>query len=60
MTLITNGAASQISITALAAQSGVASVSHGIAEWGLVSVSVSDSHLLWELQSMLRWQLPWQ
>ena len=49
----------------LAAESGAASVSHGISEWALVWVSVSDclKRWLWQLasESQLAWpsQLPW-
>ena len=37
--------------TALAAESGAASVSYGVSEWGLVWVSVSDSQWRWQLGS---------
>ena len=50
---------------ALAADSGAASVSYGVSEWGLVWVSLSDclKRRLWQLasESQLAWpsQLPW-
>ena len=39
--------------SALAAESGAASVSCGVSEWVLVWVLASDSHLQWLLGSML-------
>ena len=50
---------------ALAAESGAASVSYGVSEWGLVWVSLSDclKRRLWQLasESQLAWpsKLPW-
>jgi hypothetical protein len=50
---------------ALAAESGAASVSCGVLEWALVSVSLSDclKRWLWQLasESQLAWpsKLPW-
>ena len=50
---------------ALAAESGAASVSHGVSEWALVWVSVSDclKRWLWQLASESQLpspsQLPW-
>ena len=44
---------------ALAAESGAASVSRGVSEWGLVWVSLSHFQLPWQLGSMLACQSRW-
>lgn len=48
----------RLKLTALAAESGAASVSYAISEWALVSGLASHLQLPWQLGSMLEWELP--
>jgi hypothetical protein len=44
---------------ALAPELAAPSVSHGLSEWALVWLSLSDSQLPWQLGSMLACQSRW-